>query len=603
MAPDIVAGKRSAETGIVYDTHCNETLKKARFASFLPSNCSVSIDNYGNDPTAMGLNLEPHLPTPTIYSMASAAGRLLLAREIQHQHAVHRLRAETESIQLQQHLLRILMQRQASQTLPQQLLNQATAASSCISQVPTTGSIAGHLSSLCSPTDISQFESSALSPFSNSNTVGAVAHRQALLYQYLDQQHHANNMHSNIRLRSLIQRSALHDSHGQKSSDLLSDITGAKVVSAQQNQCRGKPQESSEELTRASLKATRPVHTQPRRSTLRPLSTPFALSDDYLPLGIDEDHNWLSPYHCYVRSELAEVFVATEADCKGRSHVVRPGQVGIRCRYCAQVDVSSRICRAAAYPSSLQQVYQSFNMMLRDHFQSCPYIPEAVQQHISVLREKPTHGAPETKNYWVYSAMKLGLKHCVKNKGIVRTDEAIAEATTMAPFGSLEDDMPNTIDTSLNKDNRDKQDFTQIEAIPFQNLPDVKTPATDYLMALLDHVQLVSMTSIECMANRRYFTVGTTGLACRYCCLAGRRGLCRVFPGRRRVLLTRLQDLHDHFMRCSLFPSHQRENLGVLRTHSISKGDLVDSCSTRRMMDTLWTWMGREHDSGEGDSG
>jgi hypothetical protein len=69
---------------------------------------------------------------------------------------------------------------------------------------------------------------------------------------------------------------------------------------------------------------------QPPRATLG-MVVPTRKSDnageDRLMLGIDEDHSWLSRYHCYVRSEIAEVFVATEDDCKGRSHSVRVGPI------------------------------------------------------------------------------------------------------------------------------------------------------------------------------------------------------------------------------------------------------------------------------------
>ncbi len=80
-------------------------------------------------------------------------------------------------------------------------------------------------------------------------------------------------------------------------------------------------------------------------------------------LGIDEDPNWLSEFHCFVRSELVEVFRASHEDVKARNNSIAYHQVGIRCRFCAHMTPSARAGRSSAFPSSLRQIYQSFTMV------------------------------------------------------------------------------------------------------------------------------------------------------------------------------------------------------------------------------------------------
>jgi hypothetical protein len=313
-----------------------------------------------------------------------------------------------------------------------------------------------------------------------------------------------------------------------------------------------------------------------------------------LMLGIDEDHNWLSRYHCYVRTNISEVFEASIEDCRGRSHNVRVGQVGIRCRFCSKVDQTYRGGRAAAFPSSLQQVYQSFNMMLRDHFQSCKHISPEVAERLIAVRDKASHGAPETRNYWVYAARKLGLTDCETGKGIVCSGGSVEAGKQLAPFGSdiLEKRNGRHDGTEVNV--MDRPEPTQIIPRPPLLLPAPKSAATGLLSTLLNHSEQVTISKVECMANRRHMPVGMVGLGCRYCCSRGWRGMARVFPGRRRVFLPRLEELEDHFLRCPLCPVSVKEQLVNARPLMSTEGTTADTEAVKAILDTAWLWMGRE---------
>jgi len=112
----------------------------------------------------------------------------------------------------------------------------------------------------------------------------------------------------------------------------------------------------------------------------------------YVPLAIDEDQNWLSELLCFVRSEVVEVFRANVDDLRSRnsSKKICLGQVGIRCRFCAHLPVGSRAGRSSSFPSSLDRIYQSLTMMLRDHFGNCNAMPSPTKEKFLRLKRKTT---------------------------------------------------------------------------------------------------------------------------------------------------------------------------------------------------------------------
>jgi hypothetical protein len=79
------------------------------------------------------------------------------------------------------------------------------------------------------------------------------------------------------------------------------------------------------------------------------------------PLGVDEDPNWLSEFHCFVRSELVEICRASRDDCKSRNNATTYLQVGVRCRFCAHRPPTARGCRSSAYPSSYVSTEKNMN--------------------------------------------------------------------------------------------------------------------------------------------------------------------------------------------------------------------------------------------------
>jgi hypothetical protein len=299
---------------------------------------------------------------------------------------------------------------------------------------------------------------------------------------------------------------------------------------------------------------------------------PFTQRPKY-PLGIEEDQNWLSEFHCFVRSELVEVYRASQDDCKARNNSIGYQQVGIRCRFCAHAAPSARAGRSSAFPSSLRQLYQSFTMMLRDHFGKCDAMPSHISKLFDSLKDKPSQGATDSKRFWVYSAMKIGMSD--SPTGIAINEMTIASGAKVPPFGTSPDQQ--WADDAVRS----------IQLI----LPSDRTLVSEFMCSLMSHVQLVRITEAERIGNRRSLQAGLPGFGCRYCCESRRLGLCRVFPARRRTLPGKINDLHDHMRRCTLCPVSVKERLEHLH-QEMNRGGDSDREDEKEFFDRIWTRIG-----------
>ena len=130
-----------------------------------------------------------------------------------------------------------------------------------------------------------------------------------------------------------------------------------------------------------------------------------------IPLGTEDDQIWLSEFLCFLRAECVEVFRASKADVRYRknSKKIKNNQVGIRCRFCAHLPHQARGSRSSSYPSSISRIYQSFTMMIRDHFSKCNDMPDDIRMKYNRLKASTTKGEMESKRYWTESASALGL--------------------------------------------------------------------------------------------------------------------------------------------------------------------------------------------------
>lgn len=294
-----------------------------------------------------------------------------------------------------------------------------------------------------------------------------------------------------------------------------------------------------------------------------------------IPLGIDEDPNWLSDFHVYVRSNLVELCWASSEDValRNASNRVSSHQVGIRCRCCAHLNPSARAQRSSAFPSSIAQIYQSFTMMLRAHFSSCTEVPPAIKEKFLALKSKTTQGATDSKQYWIYSARRLGMVD--SEEGIVMTKATTAAARTIAPFGS------------------EHRSGGSEESAPLPLVaPNDRALASDFLYTLMLQARRVKLQVNEQRGNKKSLQLGLPGFACRHCCQLGRMGQCRIFPARRRTLPTKIYDLFEHLQRCTACPKETKELLEVLHDRENYQ---AKTPGHKELLDLIWSRLVDQH--------
>jgi len=126
-----------------------------------------------------------------------------------------------------------------------------------------------------------------------------------------------------------------------------------------------------------------------------------------VPLSLQCDTENLSDYQILVRQQL-EFFEANvedvESNTQGRKKPVVNGQVGIRCRHCANLPLRARGRGAVYYPAKLSGVYQAAQNMAASHLcQACQTIPIAIKEDLLKLRQRKDN-ASGGKVYWADSA-------------------------------------------------------------------------------------------------------------------------------------------------------------------------------------------------------
>ena len=286
----------------------------------------------------------------------------------------------------------------------------------------------------------------------------------------------------------------------------------------------------------------------------------------FVPLGIDEDNNWLSELHCLVRLQLVEVFRAGRQEVAARSANKRINylQVGVRCRFCAHLSTNLRAARSSAFPSSIRQIYQSFTMMLRDHFGHCSAMPDHHKKKFLELKTSASQGASHSKHYWNYSAKRVGLADT--DSGIVVTERTLAEGKLEPPFGSKAGQVTASTQTSL-------------------VLVEDRALVNDFMYTLMNQAHMVHLLPSEQIGNRKSLRKEMPGFGCRYCSRVGWLGLSRMFPARRRTLRSKVLDLYTHLKRCSLCPQEVKtllESLEARRAEGDTEGEKL-------FFDHIWT--------------
>lgn len=129
-------------------------------------------------------------------------------------------------------------------------------------------------------------------------------------------------------------------------------------------------------------------------------------------LFIEGDEEYLTEYQCLLRKQL-EVFEAGPTDLRGstqgRNTPIMLGQVGLRCRHCANLPLAARTKGAVYYSQTIDGVYQIAQNMSKVHLcQRCYRIPPEVQAKLLDLK-RGSRRATGGKEYWAKALRTMGV--------------------------------------------------------------------------------------------------------------------------------------------------------------------------------------------------
>ncbi|GKY95639.1 hypothetical protein MPSEU_000525100 [Mayamaea pseudoterrestris] len=332
-------------------------------------------------------------------------------------------------------------------------------------------------------------------------------------------------------------------------------------------------------------------------------------------LSLPEDDDFLSPLHSFIRRYCVEAFTATPKDASesqfGRSHGSRvvPGQVGIRCCFCApkqdhghvgrganlghesglhhvaEFDVhhpsSPRRERAVCFPSSLKNIYHSIETWQRRHSLVCEDIPNWVRLSMAELCKTSKSGAGGRRQYWEESARRIGLANTNHGIRFVRppgqniehravpllvVEDHEAARNVSAPFGNENGQpaSPLLVASAL----------VDLEPVAMQ-LPgqpvvhdEDKSLVKDYLYVLLDQMEQCYFSEEDRAGGRskvKDSPIGYPGMQCRHC--KGKAGFGRYFPGSLAALTSANSDrnIYNHIMKCRRCPQPIKDELAMLQ--------------------------------------
>ena len=142
-------------------------------------------------------------------------------------------------------------------------------------------------------------------------------------------------------------------------------------------------------------------------------------------LALPHDDSKLNSLHCFLRSELLEVFVVKKSNNKSPTHSPGSsvGRVGLRCVHCALVRQRHRDDRdeapmAVFYPKSIAEIYRLVTSWQRCHLRKCRNLPPPVRSVWQSLRDNDKSRGKT--HYWVTSAKEIGLVDCQSRAGGIR---------------------------------------------------------------------------------------------------------------------------------------------------------------------------------------
>lgn len=182
-------------------------------------------------------------------------------------------------------------------------------------------------------------------------------------------------------------------------------------------------------------------------------------------LALPNDEAKLNSLHCFLRSELLEIFVVERSANKSPTHSPGSsvGRVGLRCVFCAMVRKRHAISTTAEhdtsgnpqhprcdeapmavfYPKSIAEIYRLVTSWQRCHLRKCRNLPPHIRNKWTMLRENDKSRGKT--HYWITSAKEIDLVDCNSRAGGIRfaparSSSAASGSITTALSGVADND-------------------------------------------------------------------------------------------------------------------------------------------------------------------
>ena len=342
------------------------------------------------------------------------------------------------------------------------------------------------------------------------------------------------------------------------------------------------------------------------------------------PLAMTRDPQYLSDAQCLLRSEFCEFFTVTdESDVNhgitgtglavnsgGRRGRLSSGRVGIRCCFCREVHSSSRANQSTSFPSRLNCIYGAVGMLECRHFTKCHMVPIHLKNKLAALKKDQIVASPGRQQYWIDSAMKLGLidsddgirfSSIPQNKPSPQTPSRKTPEITSEPneitfnyFDTVEEyhkyrATQTPLDQRISRKNhkitpedvkvRECESSDKIDILIHNDSlvkPEDKDLVPDYLylaIAQMKPCRLTDADRVGCYKNR---DLNFLGMCCKHC--GGQPGFGKFFPATVRSLAqtTTSQTIVKHIStKCRSCPSTIRKTILALQEKQALKDKIA----------------------------
>lgn len=318
-------------------------------------------------------------------------------------------------------------------------------------------------------------------------------------------------------------------------------------------------------------------HHRIEHQKLQVMESPIKYFDGCIPLAVPSaDSEWLSELNCFVRQNCVEAFSATVQDlsrASKRGRIVL-GQVGIRCRFCANRDNKDKAVAAVSYPTTVSGIYESVKRWQRVHQSVCQDVPQEVREKLDTLQNTSVW-VPTTRQYWADSARALGMTD--SHQGI-RFERPPSVPENWVPANHTESSSP--VDAGEDAG----------EEAGYIALPCDKDEIPEYVYFLMRQVESCRFTEADRFVARSKGPVGFAGFQCRHC--NGHAGLGKYFPLTAKSLATNStsQNIHAHLLKCRKCSPQVKETLVRLKTEKGKSPRLVPGWR-REFFDRIWERM------------